>query len=174
MKKTGISEVTKKPDLKAIEELAATIWREHYTPIIGVAQVEYMLQKLQSVDSMSGQIKEGYKYFSIFKDNTLVGYFSFLPERDALFLSKIYIEASQRGKGLSKEALNFIESKATDYQKNAIRLTVNKYNTGSIQAYLKMGFVKTRALVIDIGNGFVMDDYEMVKTISLLTSEQIF
>ena len=38
---------------------------------------------------------------------------------------------------------------------------VNKYNKNTILAYQKLGFIQKRELVIDIGNGFVMDDFEM-------------
>ena len=39
------------------------------------------------------------------------------------------------------------------------------YNSGSLRAYEKMGFHKVRSLVIDIGGGFVMDDYELEKRV---------
>jgi RimJ/RimL family protein N-acetyltransferase len=59
--------------------------------------------------------------------------------------------------------INFIEDKAKTYNLNKIRLTVNRYNTNSIKAYEKMGFKNKREVVQDIGNDFVMDDYEMIK-----------
>ena len=31
------------PDFTVLRELAGTIWRQHYTAIISVAQIEYML-----------------------------------------------------------------------------------------------------------------------------------
>ena len=44
---------------------------------------------------------------------------------------------------------------------NKIRLTVNKYNQYTIDAYNKWGFKTVDSVVTDIGNGFVMDDYIM-------------
>jgi ribosomal protein S18 acetylase RimI-like enzyme len=41
-------------------------------------------------------------------------------------------------------------------------LNVNKYNS-AIQFYHKIGFEIAKEEVIDIGNGFVMDDYVMEK-----------
>jgi RimJ/RimL family protein N-acetyltransferase len=46
-----------------------------------------------------------------------------------------------------------------------IWLTVNRFNENTIKVYEKKGFIKTRTQVADIGNGFVMDDYIMEKTI---------
>jgi ribosomal protein S18 acetylase RimI-like enzyme len=46
-------------------------------------------------------------------------------------------------------------------------LTVNKNNVNAIKAYEKMGFRNVGSLVQDIGDGFVMDDYAMEKTVRL-------
>ena len=42
-------------------------------------------------------------------------------------------------------------------------LNVNKYNEKAIAFYNKNGFEIVKEEVIDIGNGFVMDDYEFEK-----------
>jgi ribosomal protein S18 acetylase RimI-like enzyme len=44
-------------------------------------------------------------------------------------------------------------------------LTVNRHNTGSIAFYQHLGFKVSGTVVQDIGSGFVMDDYKMVKAI---------
>lgn len=152
--------------LSLTEALAKGIWTHHYTPIIGQAQVEYMLSKFQTYEAIREQIAGGYEYYLIYKDKTAVGYFSILAESPSLFLSKIYVKMEFRGHGIGKKAMEFIEKQARQKGLTAIRLTVNKHNRSSIEAYLKMGFKKIRELVIDIGGGFVMDDYEMVRSLS--------
>ena len=68
----GFLAATSSHQLKTIEELAYIIWNEHYTPIIGKAQVDYMLNKFQNVESISKQIEDGYAYFTInYKDNAI-------------------------------------------------------------------------------------------------------
>ena len=47
----------------------------------------------------------------------------------------------------------------------SIRLTVNKNNKKTINAYLKDRFAIIYKAVTDIGSGFVMDDYIMSYTI---------
>lgn len=148
-------------DFLQVETLAREIWEEHYTTIIGAEQVAYMLEKFQSVKAMQKQVAEGYEYFRIQEANRLVGYLAFKEEADGLFLSKVYVHSSARGKGLGKAAIEFVKAEAQNRGLSKIRLTVNKYNHNSIAAYLKMGFTKTRELVMDIGEGYVMDDYEM-------------
>ncbi|WP_303315540.1 GNAT family N-acetyltransferase [Flavivirga abyssicola] len=148
-----------------IEKLANVIWREHYIPIVGKPQIDYMLDKYQSAGAIERQVADGFEYFLMAYEETPVGYISVKKEDEALFLSKIYVLSSHRGKKIGKKAMLFIEEKAKDYQLKNIRLTVNINNTNAIKAYEKLGFVNVGPLVTDIGNGFVMDDYQMKKTV---------
>ena len=149
-----------------IAKLAFEIWNEHYIPIIGKAQVAYMVAKFQTSEVMQEQANEGYEYYLINYDSKPVGYLSIQKRVTELFLSKIYILNSYRGKKIGKEAFIFIDHRARELYCKSIALTVNKNNTNSIHAYEKIGFKKTEAIVMDIGNGFVMDDYRMVKNLA--------
>jgi len=62
--------------------------------------------------------------------------------------------------------MQFIEEKAKLYHLKIIMLTVNKNNTNAIRTYEKLGFINVGPVVKDIGNGFIMDDYQMTKQIS--------
>ena len=64
--------------------------------------------------------------------------------------------------GYGREMIEFVIRQASKKRYQSITLTVNKYNENTIRAYQKYGFIKKRELVIDIGNGFVMDDFEMI------------
>ena len=162
----GFLAATSSHQLKTIEELAYIIWNEHYIPIIGKAQVDYMLDKFQNVEAMSQQIEDGYAYFTINYNDNAIGYLAYKIESSDLFLSKIYILKAYRGKGFGRKAMSFITEQAKNSNCKSISLTVNKNNTNSIKAYLKVGFNKVEELVIDIGNGFVMDDFKMVKKLN--------
>ncbi|MDT0558662.1 GNAT family N-acetyltransferase [Ichthyenterobacterium sp. W332] len=160
-----IIKVNSSQQINEVEVLAKVIWSSHYTPIIGAAQVTYMLDKFQSKDAIEGQISEDYEYYLIQNSNKSIGYFSIQKRKIALFLSKFYVLESERGKGFGKQALNFINERADSLNCLKIELTVNKYNSNSIEAYKRMGFKITEAVVFDIGNGFVMDDYRMEKVL---------
>lgn len=149
-----------------ITDLASTIWTEHYTPIIGAQQVAYMLEKFQSVPAIQDQVEKGIRYYLIKHQDIYAGYLSFSIEENHLFLSKLYVQKSARGNKIGKAALSFIEEQAKTIGLYKIRLTVNKYNSNAIKAYEKMGFINVEAIVQDIGNGFVMDDYVLEKNIS--------
>ena len=153
-------------DFEQIENLGKIIWEEHYTPIIGIDQVEYMLDKFQSVAAIQTQVDEGYEYYFIIYDGIATGYLSFAKKKDSLFLSKFYISKSERGKGIGKSALEFVLNKAREESFTKISLTVNKYSYNAIKAYKKLGFESVDSIVQDIGGGFVMDDFVMIKNIN--------
>jgi len=157
-------EKAKIEDYSKIQLLAVSIWGEHYTRIIGEEQVAYMLDKFQSVKAMKVQANEGYVYYCVYNDDLLVGYFSVKVDEllSELFLSKFYIAKSQRGKGFGKSVILFLKYLKKDRGLQTIRLTVNKFNSDSIKAYEKFGFKISKEVVFDIGQGYIMDDYEMI------------
>lgn len=79
--------------IQQIAELAVVIWNEHFTPIIGKKQVDYMVEKFQSYPALKGQISEGYEYYQLYDGDEFCGYTGIHPDSDGrLFLSKLYIK----------------------------------------------------------------------------------
>jgi diamine N-acetyltransferase len=157
-------EVSTEQQIELVESLAREIWTEHYIPLIGKEQVDYMLGSFQSRQAIREQMRTGIAYYLIRDDNAHIGYMAVQPKGRELFLSKIYVRSAQRGLGYGKKAVQFAEKVAKELGLNKIALTVNKNNVNSIKAYEKIGFKNVGSLVQDIGNGFVMDDYKMEKT----------
>ncbi len=160
-----IGHVKSEKQLRQIESLADTIWREHYTPIIGEEQVDYMLYKFQSVSSMHSQIKEGYGYYLVHMNEIPVAYFSIQKRGDAIFLSKLYVLKTYRGQGLGKASMNYIIQQAKAMECSKITLTVNRHNENTINAYSALGFKNVGEKIADIGDGYVMDDYLLEKSL---------
>ncbi len=164
-----IQNVTTAEQIATIEKLADAIWREHYTPIIGQEQVEYMLGTFQSREAIAKQIGEGVAYYLFTEAQRPLGYMSVKPDHEALFLSKLYVSAAERNRGYAKEALLFLMELAKQQGFAKIALTVNKNNTVAIAAYERLGFRNLGSTVQPIGNGFVMDDYKMERETSPLS-----
>ncbi len=161
-----IIEVKDEGQIGIVQCLASEIWTEHYTPIIGKDQVDYMLDKFQSKDAIRDQIiRQGFMYFLIRDGEEYIGYIGVQPSGHELFLSKIYVRSAHRRKGFGWKAIRFLEALAIRLELNKISLTVNKNNIESITAYEKMGFRNLGPVIQDIGNGFAMDDYKMEKTL---------
>jgi diamine N-acetyltransferase len=164
---TDLIEVCSEAQIADVAHLAREIWCEHYLPMIGQEQVDYMLGKFQSERAITEQIAEAYEYYIVTHHEKSVGYMAVVPKMSeaSLMLSKIYVKKSARGRGLGQKMLEFMENLCRHRNIKKIWLTVNKNNSHSISWYSRMGFINTASLIQDIGEGFVMDDYRMEKTI---------
>ena len=152
--------------IPALSEFARPIWLEHFSSIVGEAQVNYMLDKFQSEEAIHSQIKQGFTYYQVLLENQLVGYFSIqIKENSTLFISKFYLIKNARGKNLGVSMLKHIKMIAFEQGCNRLELTVNKQNP-AVNIYLKLGFINIDSIQIDIGEGYVMDDYLMQKDLS--------
>lgn len=169
--KVTFAAVNTREEISMVAKLAGIIWKEHYTPIIKKAQVEYMLEHFQSQKAISRQVVDKVNYFLINKGSTSVGYLAIQNRGRELFLSKIYLLREYRGMGMGKSAMEFIVEKAGEFGCDQIVLTVNKNNDRSIKAYSKMGFENQGPQVTDIGGGFIMDDYLMINFLRNNSSE---
>ncbi|OZB98700.1 GNAT family N-acetyltransferase [Paenibacillus sp. XY044] len=160
------SKVQTKEEIAALADLAFGIWHEYFISIISREQIDYMVDKFQSVPAMTDQIhQQGYEYYFMNVDGVHVGYIGVKQEEGKLFLSKLYIAKEYRGHGYASRAMEFLTALCKERSLSAIWLTVNRYNDSTIAVYEKKGFTTVRTQVADIGNGFVMDDYVMEKTI---------
>lgn len=164
--------------LAVVAALAHEIWYEFYVPLIGRSQVDYMVGKFQNVAAMQSQIDQGYEYFLVKQADTGgsmrdIGYCALQEQSGgSLFLSKFYLVKSARGSGTGRKCMEFIEGLARRRELSLLWLTVNKGNP-SVQAYQRLGFRIAADLVMDIGGGFVMDDYRMEKPLTGLGAAAI-
>ena len=147
-----------KENIKELSTLASSIVKEHYDPIVGSVQNDYMIEKFQSVSSLEEQIEHGYQYYFVRDNKDNIGFLAFYKRESELYLSKFYLSKTQRGKGLSKKMLDFVILNARKINAHAITLNVNKKNS-AVYVYEKLGFYKKYEEKNDIGNGYFMDDY---------------
>lgn len=153
-------------DIVALSPLLETIWREVFPPIIGSAQTEYMLRHYQSPEDIMHEITGGARYFLIEMNRQPIGYVAYEIRVDYLFISKIYLLGSERGKGISSELFDWLENQALTGGKNRLHLHVNRENSQAIAVYQHKGFSIVQSVVSDIGGGFVMDDFYMEKLLA--------
>ncbi len=151
--------IAKKTDIPTVQSLAKKIWQEHYVPFIGQAQIDYMLGKFYTDESLSQQTEDGQVFYLIDNEEVVDGFVAISQKEDAtVFIHKFYIDG--RGKGVGSKVFEELLLLYPDI--TIFRLTVNKHNYKSINFYFKIGFAIESTAVFDIGNGFVMDDFVMV------------
>jgi len=166
--KVTFKRVLTSEQVEKVVQLANSIWMEHYRPIIGQEQVNYMLDKYQSAKAISKEICDNNnQYYLILKNEIVVGYLGIKLEKYHLYLSKIYVLSSERGSGVGNQSFAFLIEHSRSNQRDKITLTVNKNNKDSIAAYKKVGFEITGDECVDIGSGFVMDDFQMELKVKL-------
>jgi GNAT superfamily N-acetyltransferase len=162
--------VTTPEQVASVAALAHEIWYEFYVPLIGRAQVDYMVGKFQNARALQTQIDQGYEYFLVRQEHASaggrdIGYCAIQQQPGrVMFLSKFYLHHAARGSGTGRRCMEFIEGLARGRELGLLWLTVNKGNP-SVQAYQRLGFRIAAELTIDIGGGFVMDDYRMEKAL---------
>lgn len=148
-------------DIPLIHHLADKIWRVHYTPMIGEAQVNYMLAKMYSPESLAGQMEAGDHFFIAELDGRPLGYISISKKAEGdYFLNKFYLDQSEQGKGYGKQV--FAQALALFPELKTLRLQVNRMNYKTINFYFRLGFTIETAKDFDIGDGFSMDDFVML------------
>ena len=153
-------------DVPAIARLAGLIWRSHYPGIISTEQIEYMLAKMYSLETLREEIRlRSIRYERLLAGQELAGFASHGPtEQPKLFkLHKIYLHPAWQGRGLGSLLLRHCEGQAGQSGAERLVLTVNKRNKRAIAVYQRNGFAITDSVVTDIGGGFVMEDYVMAK-----------
>jgi ribosomal protein S18 acetylase RimI-like enzyme len=155
-------------DLTAISKLAGVIWRESYPGIISNDQIEYMLARMYDVHVMMREItSEGVRYDVLVDRGVDVGFAAYgpAPRSGEAKLHKLYLRKDRQGRGLGSMLLRHVIEDARKAGYSTITLNVNKGNERAISTYRRNGFVIREAVVIDIGGGFVMDDYVMERPI---------
>ena len=161
--------VNTRADIATVCILAEKIWNDHYVSIIGQEQIDYMLSKFQSEEAITEQLSEDLKYFIVIKQNQAVGYFAITTHKKSstVHISKLYISPKYQNCGIGSAIISFIELSDTNTHDLELWLTVNRENKQAIRFYQKEGFQKTGCIVQDIGKGFLMDDYKMLKIINV-------
>ncbi|MBQ6271124.1 MAG: HAD-IA family hydrolase [Clostridiales bacterium] len=148
----------------AVVSLAQIIWNEWFPSIISQEQVNYMVEKFQSMPAIDKAIEEeGYQYFLEVLGDTPIGYMGVKEQEDALLLSKLYLMKPFRGQRRSNVFFEKAEEIAREKGKDKVRLFVNRYNYNSVRVYLRRGFRIVKEEKTDIGGGFICDDYVMEK-----------
>ncbi len=155
-------------DFGVLAQLADIIWHAHYSSMISMAQIDYMLDGRYAPERLRGYIDSQERWLWMLRvDGVPAGYCSCSlgEEADAMKLEQLYLLAGHKGKGLGGRMLRHVEEKTRQLGRTRLYLTVNKGNTDSIAVYLKSGFVVREEAVFDIGSGYVMDDYVMEKRV---------
>jgi ribosomal protein S18 acetylase RimI-like enzyme len=152
----------------SIRAIAAAVWPIAYSATLSQEQLDYMMEMMYSIPSLQLQANEKkHRFILAIEEETVLGFASYElnhGKKPKTKIHKIYILTNHQGKGIGKALINFIANEANERHQKGLILNVNKKNI-AIRFYESIGFTISNEEVIDIGNGFVMDDFVMEKTI---------
>jgi ribosomal protein S18 acetylase RimI-like enzyme len=155
-------------DVERLIALAREIWYAHYSAIIGAAQIEYMLGQRYNLETVRAELRQrGLWWDKLVVGTEMAGFASYFLTQAAgeMKLDKLYVHPRHQRHGYGGMMIARACGVACSRGCNRLVLAVNKNNRSAIDTYLKHGFRIADAVVKDIGDGFVMDDYIMVKPV---------
>jgi GNAT superfamily N-acetyltransferase len=158
--------IVSKEYVPEIVQMAERIWWHHFPGILSDGQIRYMLAKMYSPEVIEAEIqgeKVDYRFILCREDK--VGFCSFGPTEHPgeMKIHKLYVRPHFQGHGYGSGALHCIEEECRKFGYRTMILAVNKHNSGAIHAYKRRGFVIQDSVTVDIGEGFIMDDYILRK-----------
>lgn len=153
-------------EFNIIQDLAKRIWPSAYGSILKTSQIDYMLERFYSLETLNENYEKGHHFLLAREHGKVVGFAAY--ERDVdqgrAHIHKIYVLPELQGKGIGRKLMKFIEEAATKSAQNRLSLNVNRYNPAQ-HFYRALGFEITSRVDIEIGNGYLMEDFVMEKTL---------
>ena len=143
--------------------LAHKIWPVTFKNILSELQIAYMLELMYSEESLVKQQEDGCKLYLLQADQQSIGFLSIQHKKgntSKTKVHKIYVLPEFHGTGAGRFLMDFALAEAKKEGAKAIFLNVNRGN-GAIGFYEHYGFKKMYSEDIDIGNGYLMEDWVM-------------
>ena len=155
-------------DIAKIQEIAKITWPITYGEILTAAQLEYMLDLIYSTEALSQQMQNKEQLFYLISDaDSIIGFIGIehhYKKEAVTKIHKIYLLPETQGKGYGKIVFEEIGKMALENNSSALLLNVNRFNT-ALNFYKKLGFEIKETVDIEIGNGYLMEDFIMEKKI---------
>lgn len=152
-------------DYGTIRAIAHQVWPVAYGEIISKMQLDYMLEAFYNDAALKGSVKNGHRFLLAVEGDKILGFASYQHNyRNGAItkIPKIYILPETQGKGIGKSLIDFIENLARQNNAKILTLNVNRFNK-ALHFYQRLGFKITAEEDIEIGNGYLMEDYVMEK-----------
>lgn len=153
----------KKSDFTVIREIAFQTWPATYGEILSTEQLRFMLNKFYSLENLQLNVEQNQLFFIISENEIPLGFLGIehhFDKKPITKIHKIYILPNNQGKGIGKLAIDFVIKSALENQNNKIILNVNRFNR-AVQFYQKMDFKIIQEIDIEIGDGYLMEDFVM-------------
>lgn len=150
-----------------VREIAEITWPVAFGEILSREQLAYMMDMMYSEDALEKQIHSGHEFYVYSDGEKALGFMGIeagYKGEKQLKIHKLYILPQQQGKGIGQQFIALAEERAKELGQEMLTLNVNRYNK-ALHFYENLGFTNVRAEDIDIGRGYLMEDYVLEKII---------
>lgn len=158
--------VATKEQLPIVRDLAYKIWPSTYGEILSKVQLDFMLDSFYSIDNLEELMFQKNQVFMLIQEEgNYLGFCAYelnIENSNKTKLHKIYVLPETQGKGVGKRLLEEVESIAKKAENSHLILNVNRFNK-ALEFYKHKGFTIVEEVNIEIGNGYLMEDYVMEK-----------
>lgn len=154
-------------DFDAIIEIANKTWPATYGEILGDSQLEFMLSLFYTSKALEKNRNEGQDFLIVFENQRAVAFASYQNNyhENTTHIHKIYVLPKMHKCGIGVLLMAEIEKRAIAFGAKFLSLNVNRFNNAK-NFYTKIGFEVEREVDIEIGNGYLMEDYIMKKNLT--------
>ena len=156
-------------EIPALCALAREIWRAHYPGIISNAQIEYMLNERYDEAVIREELQRRDLWWDVLLlGGEMTGYTSYcLTDAPGMIkIDKLYLHPRAQRKGHGARLMAHVATRMAAHGCTRLTLAVNRHNKAAIEAYQKHGFEIAETSLKQIGGGFWMDDYIMLKNVN--------
>jgi diamine N-acetyltransferase len=151
--------------LSIVQKIAHQTWPVTFSNILTPEQIQFMLNWMYDLKALEQQVNEKGHVFLLAKEQDeffgFASYETHCKDQAKTKIHKIYILPGTQGKGIGKKLISHIKDIAFLTGDKFLYLNVNRFNENAISFYKHIGFYEAFREVIDIGNGFIMDDIVM-------------
>lgn len=151
--------------ISLVQQLAHEVWHRHYPGILSVAQIDYMLERGYARGALLPFVSERDAGLALAHvDDEPAGFTAwYRPETATMKLDKLYVLPRHQGAGIGRSLIEHVVEQARVAGCRSVTLNVNRQNVSAIGAYERCGFAIRGHGDFPIGDGFVMEDFIMVR-----------
>jgi ribosomal protein S18 acetylase RimI-like enzyme len=155
-------------DIPVIQRIAYHTWPATFEHILSMEQLTYMLDMMYSSVSLAQQIQQkGHAFLlagiGVQEPMGFAAYEINFQGSPVTKVHKIYILPEAQGKGLGKALFEYIARESVKKGNGRLSLNVNRNNTKALKFYQNNGFEIVGEEDIQIGQGYLMEDYILEK-----------
>ncbi|MDM9626727.1 GNAT family N-acetyltransferase [Rhizobium sp. S152] len=148
-------------DAAALAAFAARLFRDTYSDDTAAADLDDYVAKSFSAELQAAEIGDPEAAVFMATDGGVLAgyaYVVFSPEEaDLALLSRIYVDANWRGRGVANHLLNAAIAECAAHNVGRLRLTVYEKNARAIAFYSKVGFAVMGTTTFTVGDDVQAD-----------------